>query len=81
MRIAELSSRPDGSIGAALRFADGEMVHAIFTVTKAGGMLMANPDKPVFERDELDAATVRRVIAAIIAFDEVAEHSDGRKGA
>ena len=75
MKIERLTSRPDGTIVAAMRFATGDDVEVTFTTEDRDGITVANLDQAIFDREELDAAAVRAVIAAVIAFDRVAAYS------
>lgn len=72
MRVESLTSQLDGTIAAVIVMADGDRIEVGFSTAQQGGITVANPDAPIFEREDLDAASVRRVIAAVIAFDAVA---------
>lgn len=80
MKIERLTSRPDGTIAATIVMTAGDHVEANFALAQRGGITVANPDKAIFERDELDAASVRAVVAAVVAFGAVAAHSSERLG-
>lgn len=75
MRIERLSSRSDGRVGADIRLEDGEVLNVVFTITASGGLNVANPDIPVFDREGVDAQTVRGIISAVLAFEAVAANS------
>ena len=75
MRIERLTSRPDGAVAATITMASGERVDVLFTTVELGGVTVASPDRPIFEQEELDAADVRAVIAAVVAFHSVAARS------
>lgn len=80
MKIERLTSRPDGTVSAAMLMAGGDQVEVIFTTAQRGGITVASPDQPIFEQEELDAASVRAVVAAVLAFHSVAAHSDDQDG-
>lgn len=75
MKIKQLTSRADGTVEAILVRFDGQDVDVRFTTSYAGGVAVANPDKPVFDREPVDAAGVRAIVAAVLAFDLVAANS------
>ena len=74
MRIESLTSRPEGTIAAVIVMANGDRIEVNFSTTQRGGITVANPDAPIFDREDLDAAAVRSVTAAVIAFGAVATH-------
>jgi hypothetical protein len=78
MKIERLTSLPDGTIAAAMVMASGKKLDVTFTTAHRGGIAVANPDQAIFEREELDAASVRAIIAAVLAFHSVAAYSPGR---
>jgi hypothetical protein len=78
MKIERLTSRPDGTIAAVIVMASGEEVEVNFSTAQRGGITVASPDRPIFDREDLDAADVRAVIAAILAFDAVSVHPPER---
>jgi hypothetical protein len=59
-------------IAAAIVMANGDRLEVTFSTAQRGGITVANPDTPIFDREDLDAASVRAVTAAVIAFDAVA---------
>lgn len=80
MRIERLTSRPNGTVAAAMLTEAGDEVEVIFTIAKRGGIAVASPDQAILENETLDAESVRAVIAAVLAFDRVAVHSSGEDG-
>ena len=72
MRVESLTSRPEGTIAAVILMANGDRVEVNFSTVQRGGITVANPDAPIFDREDLDAASTRAVIAAVIAFGAVA---------
>ncbi|KRA39098.1 MULTISPECIES: hypothetical protein [unclassified Nocardioides] len=81
MRVESLTSLPDGTIAAVIVTANGVRIEVGFSTAQQGGITVANPDSPIFEREDLDAASVRELIAAVIAFDRVATRPGGPEGA
>lgn len=80
MKIERLTSRPDGTVAATLKMASGDQVEVIFMTARRGGVTVASPNEPVFEQEELDAASVRAVVSAVLAFHFVAAHSADQDG-
>lgn len=79
MKIVSLTSRSHGRIAAIIKTASGVSIEVTFTTSRSGnGITVANPDQPIFEQEEIDAAGVRAVVAAIVAFSYVAVHSSGQ---
>lgn len=74
MRVESLTSRPDGAIAAVVVMGNGDRIEVNFSTAQRGGITVANPDAPIFDREDLDAAAVRAVTAAVIAFGAVATH-------
>lgn len=52
MKIERLTSRPDGTVSAAMLMAGGDQVEVIFTTAQRGGITVASPDQPIFEQEE-----------------------------
>jgi hypothetical protein len=75
VKIRRLESGSNGTILATLRLDAGEELQVVFTTSQCAGITVANPDQPIFERENLDAASVREVIAAVTAFARVAVHA------
>jgi hypothetical protein len=75
MKIRQLTSRPGGMIAAAIQMDNGEEVEVVFTTERRDDITVANPDQAIFDREALDAASIRAIIAAVIAFGRVAEYS------
>lgn len=72
MRVESLTSGPEGTIAAVILMANGDRVEVNFSTVQQGGITVANPDAPIFDREYLDAASVRAIIRAVIAFGAVA---------
>lgn len=75
MRVESLTSQADGTVSAVIVGTDGDRVRVNFSVTRHAGITVANPDVPIFDRSALDAAGVRAVVAAVVAFHRVASQS------
>lgn len=79
MRIFRLESRVDGEILATIVMASGEESQVTFTTDRRNRISLASPDQPIFDREYLDAADIRAIVSAILAFDSVALHSQDLK--
>ena len=74
MRLESLSRRDDEDdvVDAVVALDDGEKVHVTFSVAHVGGISVASPDVPIFDRIGIE--TVRAFVTAVVAFDAVEVH-------
>ncbi|MBB2923755.1 hypothetical protein [Cellulomonas cellasea] len=75
MKVRKLTSKRDGAILATIRLDSGEILEVVFSTERRDDIVVANPDQALFDREPLDAAGIREIIAAVIAFDRVASRS------
>lgn len=79
MRFVQLRSAPDGTVESILRLASGEETEVTWTIDGSAGIPVAAPDPCVFDREPMDAAGVRAIVAAVIAFSRVSEYPMGAR--
>ncbi|GEL98200.1 hypothetical protein [Cellulomonas terrae] len=74
MILVSLSTTAAHEIHAVVRSVRGQEIETTFTVVPGGphGVAVANPAVDIFRGEDMTAADIRRIVAAVVAFDVAA---------
>lgn len=72
MKMIGLALGASEQIVASFTTSAGEQVSATFTISEAGDVTVGNPEPDIFTGSNLSVDEVRRIVAAVIAFEHAA---------